>query len=90
MADAVSFVGADDLAPSLTRPYIKPLPNKSFPQSSTSCWKLTADELEEVNRTGLVWVTTDTFGEMGPPPDGKRWQPAIRVTGHSEVAFQGW
>lgn len=30
-----------------------------------SCWKLTAEELEEVNRTGRVWLTV--VGQTMPP-----------------------
>jgi len=30
-----------------------------------SCWKLTREELDEVNRTGRVWLTV--FGQGMPP-----------------------
>ena len=30
-----------------------------------SCWKLTAEELEEVNRTGRVWLSV--WGHTMPP-----------------------
>lgn len=38
-----------------------------------SCWKLTAEELAEVQRTGRVWLTV--FGETMPPVsvDGLKW-----------------
>ncbi len=37
-----------------------------------SCWKLTADELQEIIRTGRVWLTV--CGQTMPPVtvDGKR------------------
>lgn len=38
-----------------------------------SCWKLTPEELAEINRTGRVWVTV--WGITMPPiaVDGKKW-----------------
>jgi hypothetical protein len=34
-------------------------------QAFVSCWKLTAEELAEVNRTGRVWVIV--WGALHPP-----------------------
>ena len=38
-----------------------------------SCWKLTRQELEEINRTGRIWLTI--YGDMMPPValDVKKW-----------------
>jgi hypothetical protein len=33
----------------------------------TFCWKLTPDELVELNRTGLLWHTVMTFGDPLQP-----------------------
>lgn len=47
-----------------------PLPIKRLKSSSgiplvTSCWKFTKEELEEINRTGRVWLTI--AGDTMPP-----------------------
>lgn len=45
---------------------------------SISCWRLTLEELEEVNRTGVVWLST--FSTTPPP---------VMISGHALVTVQG-
>jgi hypothetical protein len=50
----------DECAPlSILRASIGPYP------AVISCWKLTAEELAEINRTGRVWLVV--LGETMPP-----------------------
>jgi hypothetical protein len=90
MARPVEFAGFDHIEDTdPRRPDVWPLPVKRFPKSNLSCWKLDPDELEEIKRTGVIWLVSDTFGEMKPPPEGERWQPKLRLTG-KETENQGW
>jgi len=36
-------------------------------QSVMSCWKLSKKDLEIIQRTGLVWVQVETYGETMQP-----------------------
>jgi hypothetical protein len=68
MAKPIPFEQADGVATSHSRdPAIGALPRLSFAASSTSCWKLEPEELAEIQRTGVIWVTTTTF--EGLPDD---------------------
>lgn len=44
-----------------------------------SCWKLTADELAEINRTGVLWL-----GNMGWPP------PPIMCMAYNPFTMHGF
>ena len=44
----------------------------------TSCWKLTQEELNEINRTGRIWLTI--YGVTMPPACVDGVQPFERVT----------
>jgi hypothetical protein len=92
MARPVQFEEADaEPATSYSGTGAGPLPLKSFPTSSATCWQLDPEELEEVERTGRIWVRTDTFDKLEPHPDGKRWQPTMRVTAFKDGALgSGW
>jgi hypothetical protein len=90
MARPVHFEEADEQpAESYSGSGAGPLPIKGFSNSSASCWQLDPAELEEINRTGRIWVVTDTFDKLDPHPEGGRWQPTMRVTAHKEHALSG-
>jgi hypothetical protein len=90
MARAVGFDEADEKpAESDSGSGAGPLPIKSFPASSASCWRLEPEELEEVKRTGCIWVVTDTFDKLEPHHSGERWQPTMLVTAFKRMALSG-
>lgn len=46
----------DECSPLPTHHYNQPIEGKLYP-AIISCWKLSPEELEEVQRTGVVWVS---------------------------------
>lgn len=90
MAKPIEFPGWDHIEDTVPhRSNVGPLPVKRFPKSNLSCWKLDADELEQIKSTGLVWLVTDTFEELEKAPEGERWQPKLRLTARESEA-NGW
>lgn len=67
MADPVGFEGADFTfcAPPGTEETIRDLHVFKAEDHTASCWRLTQEELEEVNRTGVVWLRI--MGHAMPP-----------------------
>jgi len=67
MADPVGFEGADFTftAPPGHEDTVRDLHVAKFDDHSVSCWRLTPEELEEVNRTGVVWLKI--AGHSMPP-----------------------
>ena len=49
---------------------VNPLPVRRLEGCLVSCWRLTAEELAEVQRTGVVWLSVW----------GRRTQPPVMVT----------
>lgn len=64
MANAVGFEGANFVfaAPKGQEHRVHDLEVARFDDHSVSCWRLTDEELEEVKRTGVVWLRTDGLG----------------------------
>jgi hypothetical protein len=88
MAQAIPFPEATEIEKSVSGKY-GPLPVKAFPESTLSCWRLSQEELAEINATGVVWVVTSTFDKLDPHPSGERWQPPLRVTGTKADGMRG-
>jgi hypothetical protein len=60
MAEPVGFDGSNHLylAPDgMPQEECCDLPVFSDDEQTVSCWRLTKEELEEVNRTGVVWLS---------------------------------
>lgn len=66
MAKAVGFEGANKIfrAPP-DDPECTDLETFQHDAGIVSCWRLTEEELEEVNKTGVVWL--QVFGKGTPP-----------------------
>jgi hypothetical protein len=45
----------------------------------TACFKLTPEELEEINRTGVLWYTQCTFGNAFHPVRMSTQNPFIHL-----------
>jgi hypothetical protein len=46
------------------QPQYQPLPIHVGEQATaTSCWRLSVDELAEIQRTGVIWIQVITFGQ---------------------------
>ena len=88
MAQAIDFPEADETQESVSKRYGS-LRVKTFPETTLSCWKLTSEELAEINATGVVWVVTSTFDKLDPHPSGERWQPPLRVAGTKADGLRG-
>lgn len=58
MATPVGFEGADHVyaAPPGEEHRVQDLAVSLFDDHTVSCWRLTDEELAEVNRTGVVWL----------------------------------
>lgn len=60
--------------------------NPGPPGLTWACFRLTEDEIREVNRTGVIWV--GTFGHLAPPPMalwGKT--PFLNTSGPGRAGF---
>jgi hypothetical protein len=89
MATPIEFDEADDVADFPPPRESRPLPIKVVGQASVSCWVLSPEELEEVNKTGKVWVRTSqvrkaSFAPVGPIPENEACQPAMSVNGFKD------
>lgn len=50
------------------QPEYVPLPAYKAPDGTvTTCWKLTPEELKQVNETGVIWLSTLTFNQPLQP-----------------------
>lgn len=80
MADAVGFEGANEVyaAPPGREDEVHDLQVYEGADHTASCWRLTAEELAEVNRTGVVWVRI--MGHSVVP---------FYVSGHALVLIDG-
>lgn len=58
MANAVGFQGADFTfaAPKGSEDRVHDLHVAKFDDHTVSCWRLTPEELEQVQKTGVVWL----------------------------------
>jgi hypothetical protein len=58
MANPVGFQGANFIfgAPAGREDTVRDLEVAIFPDHSVSCWRLSEEELAEVQRTGVVWL----------------------------------
>lgn len=67
MADAVGFEGVNFTfaAPPGHEDDVHDLHVAKLPSHTVSCWRLTEEELEEVKRTGVVWL--QIMGHSMPP-----------------------
>jgi hypothetical protein len=90
MATAVTFAEADGVEDVTPPSDSRPLPVKRFPKSTVSCWEFSDDERSEFANTGLIWVSSRTFGQLDEPPPGERWQPNLSVTAKKSLALAGW
>jgi hypothetical protein len=88
MAHAVEFEESDNVMESLSA-RMTPLPIKTYSKSSVSCWELNSEELAEVQRTGRIWLRTDTFRELRPHESGEDWQPAIVLSPFKSEVLNG-
>lgn len=50
------------------------------PFTVVSCWELSPEELEEVKRTGKVWVSTLTFGNPLQPLRVEAFKSEVLIT----------
>lgn len=62
MASPVSFPGENVV---FTAEGCDDLPTLCMEERITSCWELSPEELEEVKKTGKVWLVV--FGKQQPP-----------------------
>lgn len=67
LANPVGFEGASNVlhaAPGDTN--TRDLPIYVDPAQIISCWRLTPEELDEVKRTGVVWLSVVNIGSYAP------------------------
>lgn len=90
MAEPIEFHEQDDVATSFShKQNVGPLPVKNHERSSTSCWRLSPEEIKHVQETGVIWVVTSTFDQKPEGfPVGERLQPTIRVTVRKSEGLQ--
>ena len=77
MAEAVMFAGANrifELQTDDPLPVMAPMPAYVGQALTYTCWKLSPEELEEINRTGEVWMAA----RCGQRPIQPHWVGSLK------------
>ena len=67
------------------QPQYEPLPAWRDKVQSISCWQLTPEELKEVKRTGVIWVSQLNYGAPLQPQRIDVYQPLAIMLGNVNV-----
>jgi len=68
LANPVGFEGAKGVADAAPgeEAYVRPLPMYMDEQQIISCWRLSEEELQNINATGVVWLSVTNVGILPP------------------------
>lgn len=86
MANPVGFSGARGVADAAPgdEDYVRPLPMYMDERQIISCWRLTAEELDMVAKTGVVWLSVTNIGVL--PPVYVSGKALVEVDGEPSTA----